>query len=151
MQLGSCCSLAWMPRPARCRWYSAWLWWKMAASLRKLCILDPPRSAWRFRWHRANRDRVPLAYCSCSRLNRWLCTLFVSSAEVVLDGLDDIRLDIFLFFEGEGSTIDQLTVFVIGQTRRAGLCWRFLHLGGEARQQSREGSQHMINNINQFI
>ena len=140
-----------MPQPAKCSWCNAWLWWMRAMSLRKWCILDPPRSAWRFRWHRVSQVRVLIGRCPCSRLNDRRVTLLVSGAEIVLNGLDDIWLDIFLFFEGERSSIDQLAIFVVCQTWGAGLCWGFLHLSGETREESREGSQHMINNINQFI
>jgi len=55
---------------------------------------------------------------SYSRLDNELRTLFVSCSEVVLHCLDDIRLDIFLLFESDGSAINKLPVFVVSEAGR---------------------------------
>lgn len=149
MRWDFCCSLVWMLRPVRCRWCNAWHWWRKAVFQLKWCIPNPTRPAWRFRLRPRNRDRDQQESWCGSRLSDKACTLLVGSAEVVLHCLDYVRLNILLLFEGDGSSIHQLSILIVcqswGACCRFGCCLR--HFVGESEPIAgfEYVSQHLIN------
>ena len=72
--------------------------------------------------------------------------MFIGGSEVVLDCFDHVGFDVFLLLEGDGGTVDQLSVLVVGETRGArGLAGGLGDLGGEAGEGEaalEEGAQH---------
>ena len=117
--------LSWRPRCARCTWCSASRCWRRAGSLRKWCSQDPPPLALRFQWHRGSRVRGRRGRYLWWHLSGGGGTVFVGGPEVVLDCFDDIGLDILFFLEGDGGSVDELSIAVLGDGGGA----RRLHLG----------------------
>lgn len=115
-------------------------------------IPDLLQFAWRFQWHLMNLNHVPLGCSFCLHLHQTKSTIFVSCPEVVLDCLDNVWLNIFLFFKSNWCAIYELPFPILcdcwGWT--SGFCWTLLNLGWKKCDSLDEISQHVYD-INQLI
>ena len=86
-----------------------------------------------------------------SHLNYEGITIFIGGSEVVLNSFDDISLDILLFLESNGSSVDKLSIFILSNGGRARcLDLTFLNFGRKEGDSSDEIRQH-IDDINWLI
>lgn len=144
MRWEPCYFTSWKLRRARCKWWSAWLWWRKVGFLRRSCSQDLIQLAWRFRWHPKSLIHVLIGCCSCWLLREVISTIFIGGSEVVLNGFDYIGFDVLCFFEGDGCAVDELSLSIGSEagSRVGYFNVAFLHFGSEEGHSFHEISQH---------
>ena len=140
-----------MPPHARYTWRSASPLWKKGLFRLRSRIQDLIPLALRFKWHPMSQVRGRKVHYLWWHLSNEQSTIFIGGSEIILNSFDDICLDILFFFESDGSSVDELTIFILCDCRRARrLDLTFLNFSGKECDSSDDICQH-IDDINWLI